>query len=366
MGHHIYFSMIKLRNNNIMYSCLAALCRNIYAYDILAVAYIAGAVLLASLHSLKIDFSLVLVFKYDIGFLKLVLTYIAIDGLLILYRSISRVRGRKCLTLLWRRMRGKYFNTTKLFHLFKVLLWLKLVLFVYCNIKQAIPFINPCLFDATLMRIDSALFLGHSPVALSVHWLGNPVISTMIDKLYVMWYLIKPFVLVYFAVLPVRLTHIHKRFFLAYFSMWILGGTLALLLPSLGPVYVKPDTFLAIIRPYAAKLQESLGIHYLAALKNPENYKLFLYEGIAAFPSLHVGIVAIFAFFLNDRSRLIGTLMFVYLAIIQIGSILLGWHYMVDGLFASGMAYLLYIYTKRMIPDGNLAAKSPITIVESP
>lgn len=222
----------------------------------------------------------------------------------------------------------------------RILLLLKLTLWIYCNIKQAIPFINSNLYDNELLLTDRILHFGYNPNMLTVSFLGGEVVSRLIDRLYIYWYMLKPLVLAFFAILPDM--NIHIRFFTSYFSMWIFGGMFAVLVPSLGPIYTHPNWFESVKMPSASTLQMQLMQNYEKAISDPEKYKIFVYEGIAAFPSLHVGIVALFAFFLLKVNRFAGILMMIYTFFIQIGSVLLGWHYATDGYFAILLAYFFY------------------------
>ena len=191
------------------------------------------------------------------------------------------------------------------------------------------------------------MHFGINPDTLIVKLLGNDYIAGAMDWIYISWYIMKPMIIAYFAIIPDRQTHI--RFFTSYFAMWIFGGISALLIPSMGPIYTNPEWFSGLNIPFANHLQQMLLRHYKAALANPERYKIFIYEGIAAFPSLHVGIAALFAFFLWKINRKIGVAMFVYVALIQIGSVLLGWHYAIDGYFCIGLAYGLYRLSNPLI-----------------
>ena len=191
-----------------------------------------------------------------------------------------------------------------------------------------------------LLFVDKIVHLGINPNAFSVKLLGNYYVTGFIDRIYISWYMVKPMVLAYFALIPER--RIHIRFFFSYFAMWIFGGLCAVIIPSLGPIYINPECFSELNMPFARGLQKMLLNHYEAALANPGKYKVFIYEGIAAFPSLHVGIVALFAFFIWKLNRRAGIIMFVYVALIQIGSVLLGWHYAIDGYFTIVLAFGLY------------------------
>jgi hypothetical protein len=278
---------------------------------------------------------------YDITFLSIVILYFLIHVTVL---ALSCRRSGDDAFIFGNAWRGKvsslYFSWRTLIEIVRVLILLKVTLMIYCNIKQAIPFINPGTDDAALLNLDRCLHFGINPSTAAVTLLGAPAIAFLFDKLYVLWYLLKPLVLAYFAMIPDRKTHV--SFYTAYFAMWIFGGLLAVAIPSLGPIYTHPEWFFHLNIGMARKLQGQLMTHYESALAHPEKYKVFIYEGIAAFPSLHVGIAAIFAFFVFKVNRVVGAFFFGYVVIVQIGSVLLGWHYAIDGYFAIGMAYLFF------------------------
>ena len=124
--------------------------------------------------------------------------------------------------------------------------------------------------------------------------------------------------------------------------LWIIGGLLALLFPSLGPIYVNPEWYEHLETPVAAELQSQLWTHYRELLINSEQPRLFLYEGIAALPSLHVGIVALYTFFLFEINRFCGICMGLYTLLTLFGSVYLGWHYAVDGYIGIALAFFIY------------------------
>ena len=326
-----------------------------YAYDILCFSYVVLALILSFFTPLSIDYKLLFDMTYDTSFLELVFAYILIDILFVLFR-ISRDKAN-ILKKWFEEIRQRYLNLEKLVHIIKALFWLKIVLLIYCNIKQSIPLINPILCDKELALFDSLLFLGYNPNRIFVDIFAAAHLSAFLDLLYFLWYILKPFVLVYFAVLPVRRRILHQQFFFAYYALWMSGGFAALILPSLGPVYTMPDLFRTVNRPIALKLQARLFRHYIDSIAHPEHFQKFIYEGIAAFPSLHIGIIALFAFFLFRVNRIIGFVMFIYLVVVQIGSVVLGWHYFIDGVAGILLAWLLYFFTTSLMHSDRAAVK---------
>ena len=317
------------------------LAERLHVYDYLVAGYALFAVILALLVGFKLDFSVIFQFQYDKTFLAIVALYFVIH-VAVMALTLRKQKKDDCLFgSVWRReVSERYLRWSVAMDIVRVLVLLKVTLMIYCEIKQAIPFINPRLYDAELRTVDQWTHLGINPNTAVVALLGAPALAFLFDKLYVLWYLLKPLTLAYFAVTPDR--KLHSAFFSAYFAMWIFGGLIAVSLPSLGPIYTHPEWFAGLNARIARSLQTRLMTHYQSALSHPEQYKVFIYEGIAAFPSLHVGIAALFAFFAYSVNRKVGYAFATYAVIVQIGSVLLGWHYAVDGYFATLLAYAFF------------------------
>lgn len=320
------------------------------AYDILVAAYALLALLFSAIFGFKIDFSIIFHFQYDMTFGSIALLYLIIFAAILALKMRRRGEDQRLFGPQWRKqIKTRFFSWQKIVNLVKVVFLLKITLLIYCNIKQAIPFINENLYDQQLLFVDKIIHLGINPNLLAVNLLGNSVSTRVFDLIYISWYMLKPLVLVYFAIIPAQRVHI--RFFTSYFAMWIFGGLFAVLIPSLGPIFFFPERewFSDLHMPFARGLQQTLWKHYQLALTFPEKYRVFIYEGIAAFPSLHVGIVALFAVFIWKVNRKAGIVMWIYVGLIQIGSVLLGWHYAIDGYFTIALAFGLYWLSDKVV-----------------
>jgi membrane-associated phospholipid phosphatase len=317
-------------------------------YEWIIAAYALLSWALARRYGFEIDYAIALDFRYDAGFL----VALALLASLALIASGLRARwiGGLAFGPAWRqRVRREYFTAQRAWDLARVLVLLKLVLTVYGNLKQAIPRMHPELFDEELLRADVAAHLGLNPMRATADLLARLGLVRAFDTLYVVWYAIKIPMLVVFVLVEDRA--LRAAFFGAYFSLWILGGLLAVLWPSLGPIYVHPEWFAGLDKPVASELQHQLWVHYQASLADPEHYRALIYEGIAAFPSLHVGIAALFALFLGRLHRWAGISMWIYTAIVQIGSVVLGWHYAIDGYAGILLAVALWaLFTRAKAP----------------
>ena len=318
-------------------------------YDLVVLAYVGLSFLLSWSFGFHNEMRLFFDFTHDGTILRFTLLF----TLLLSFVSGVRFRLRHGPGTLssrwWPEIRARYLQPIALLDLFRVLVGLKLALAAYCNIKQAIPRINPALYDDQLLALDQVVHLGVNPNLTSIAHLGWA--TRAIDIAYVLWYPLKLAVIAGFAISGDRL--LRTRFFLAYFCMWIFGGLTAVLIPSLGPIYTHPEWFASQEMPWARIIQEMLWRGYQQLMQSPELFHARVYEGIAAFPSLHVGLVALFALFIRRVSRPAGSAMWVYVGIMQIGSVHLGWHYAVDGYAGILLAYLLYRMAYRYEPSSS-------------
>lgn len=323
-------------------------------------AYLLLALALSWAFSFTIDFTLLVDFSYDFHFLSLLIFFVTLTLLVTGARAPRTDGDSRLFGPRWRaRIFREYLTPQLAWDTVRALLLIKLVLVIYCNIKQAIPRIHPQTFDEDLERLDILLHLGFDPLRVPVYLADHPIITGAIDFLYVVWYFVKAPMVVIF--LLVRNRRLHVGFYGAYLSIWIVGGLFAVAFPSLGPIYTHPELYESLNKPFATGFQERLWTHYQQMLAAPEEYQALIYEGIAAFPSLHVAVVALFAFFLGRVHRGAAALMWAFTVVIQFGSVLLGWHYAVDGYFGILLAYVLYRLATRALripaSDASLGAR---------
>jgi hypothetical protein len=312
--------------------------RWIASFDAVMLVYVLVAFAFAGLYGLRIDYAAVLAWDYHVLFLALLLACAWLGAVVVALRELCAGRDRVPFGPSWRSIVRRRITAQTMWDVAKLLVLIKLMFVLHGTIKQAIPLINPRLFDEELYVVDRIAHLGIDPIAATHAVFRTEAMMRAIDWLYVSWYTLLPPVLATFMLAERRL---RAAFFSAFFLIWMLGGLAAVAVPSLGPIYVDPATFAEITMPQARELQERLWVHYERVQEHPESYQVVLYEGVAAFPSKHVGVVALFACFLFHVSRWAGWAMVAYTAIIQIGSVQLGWHYAVDGyagiLLAAGL-----------------------------
>ena len=224
------------------------------------------------------------------------------------------------------------------------------------HLKALIPYFHPFEYDTTLLKLDKMLLLGHS----SWHWiktlgLYQPQIVQGLDVLYLSWFLVLPYALITSTM--TNTLHHTQKILIAYISTWlILGIGMATLFASVGPCFL--DLVHAASPTVTAQMQALSQIHQTHPLIALDEQKILHYiwhhlgdthhigASISAFPSLHVGCAAIVYKICKETFPKITYLAGIYVGMTWLGSVVLGWHYFCDGLFAIiGVHWIWEIWT---------------------
>lgn len=226
--------------------------------------------------------------------------------------------------------------------------------------KCLIPDIQPFAWDGWLASCDAAVHFGSQPWEYLKPIFGYPWITRIIDFCYILWAVVIPFGMIWFAIgncgsrlrMQVLLTNV-----VAWF---LLGNVVALALSSAGPCYFQHVAGTA--DPYAPLMQ------YLDRIDGQYGtfavgIQAWLWEGftvrnttlgygISAMPSMHVGTTLLLALAAWRINRIVGSVFFAYTVIMMIGSVHLGWHYAVDGYIALvGVAVIWWGVGRLLVRD---------------
>jgi hypothetical protein len=213
--------------------------------------------------------------------------------------------------------------------------------------KSTIPLVHPFSWDETLGLLDVALHRGQAD-ALLAPFFGAPRTLIALDRLYETWAYVL-FALMLWQIWQSDLVKA-KRFLLAFALTWIVLGIFgATVFSSAGPCYTELVTGSHRYDGLFARLRGAESIAPLAALKG-QSYLWYAHvgglvpqgSGISAFPSLHVASATLAALAVWEHTRLGGALVWVYVALTWVASVMLGWHYAIDGEFAVGGVLLCW------------------------
>jgi membrane-associated phospholipid phosphatase len=199
------------------------------------------------------------------------------------------------------------------------------------NLKSYVPFVNDRLWDDRLHDIDHALWLGHDPANVLHSAFGTTWAAEFFSAVYVVWIVLIPVTLA-IALMWTRHPAAGSWYVTAVAVDWLLGVATYFALPTLGPAYSDQADFATLKPTYTHTLIDQLMSDRIKVLANP--HATDAVQTIAAFPSLHVGMMVTICLFvtLAGLARWIRVTAWVYLVLTILSTIYFGWHFSVDAL----------------------------------
>jgi len=204
----------------------------------------------------------------------------------------------------------------------------------FTTFKIEIPSLVPFYADHALAVVDAWLH-GGDPGTLLHGLIPSAAAPVMVLAYSHCWFCLW-FGLLAFVALH-RDESLRRRYLWSMTLSFIVVGTiLATLLSSVGPIFyhrfMPDDRFGALMDSVfaggAAEMTRETAAYLLAAYQSKGD---IIGTGISAMPSMHVAIVTLNALMLSSINRFVGTLGWLYLAVILVTSVYLGWHYAIDG-----------------------------------
>jgi hypothetical protein len=230
----------------------------------------------------------------------------------------------------------------------------------FTSVKGMIPLVQAYSWDQAFATWDRTLHFGIDPWKLLQPVFGYPWITSGLNIVYNLWFVVM-FGVLYWQLFDLRRPHLRMRFFWTFFLTWMITGTgLAMLFSSAGPCFyghvVAPGD-----NPFAAQMDYLRGLseHYpVWAIATQQKLwdayqanKTGLGSGIAAMPSVHVAIAALFVLLSWHYGRAARVFFIVFFACIMIGSVHLAWHYAIDGYAGTLVTVLIWWLTGRFFKE---------------
>ena len=220
-----------------------------------------------------------------------------------------------------------------------VLLYLALAVFMgaFTTFKTLLPCLNDFWADPWLAQLDRWVHGGQQSWHLLQPMLGHPPITRAIEIVYGPVWMSCVSLLPLFFCLSDRYPDDRRRFLVAFLLTWMVNGLLlAGVFMSGGPAFygrlLHDDAPFGDLQLYlsfegatpfsASWAQRQLWSMHQAGISG-------VGAGISAFPSLHVSMILLCCFSVWNISRRAGCLFVALAAVIVIGSVHLGWHYLV-------------------------------------
>lgn len=219
--------------------------------------------------------------------------------------------------------------------------------------------------DSLQADIDALLHGGVDPGQVLFSLLGDPLVLQALRWNYAVVWMAFTFVPLFFVAVVREAENIRLRYFLSFAVVWtVLGSLLACLFLSAGPAFYEQVTGDAMrFGPQLQALLERSGPGYQPYLwQSYVDGTVGIGTGISAFPSVHVGAAMMNALFLREINRIAGFFGFAYVAVIAVSSVLLGWHYAIDGYVSIAVVWLLHTGLKHALGGGKEMTQATILI----
>ena len=226
-----------------------------------------------------------------------------------------------------------------------------LTVHAYTYLKLMVPLVHPRIFDGALWTLDRWLLFGLSPNVFLLTLFSEPPLLRGIDWTYARFYY--PVLLGFFAFfLPLRSNRLRFAIASGFAGLWLAGSWLYVLVPSLGPCYQFSALWESAreFLPISHLTQVRLMDNYTKVLRIPEGMSAGAINaafGVAAFPSLHVASQLYVALWTRRLAPRLGFVLLLTVGVLYVGSVVTGWHYMIDSVAGLAMAWGAYRISAR-------------------
>ncbi len=210
----------------------------------------------------------------------------------------------------------------------------------FSALKSAIPFAVPFYLDPPLASLDRLIF-GTDPWRLTHAAFGWA--TPVIDRFYTVWLVVM--LVAFNLVLLSRPSPQKARALIAYVLMWPAVGTIgSYALSSAGPIY--QDALFGGHSGLREVLQRDGAIKAVALQQKLWHAYVHRFDtlgsGISAMPSMHIAMACWLALTIRGAFPRLQWVGWMYVAMIWISSVHLGWHYVSDGVPAAVGALVVW------------------------
>ncbi len=230
-----------------------------------------------------------------------------------------------------------------------ILVCLTVFMSAFSAMKSSIPLFNEFDWDARFIELDRNIH-GTDAWIVIQPIIGYPLVTSILSLFYHMWILLIYAGGVFFAFRRSDLA-LRRRYFLSYFLIWTINGCiLAILMASVGPCFLEPVLGKSDFKPLMDYLHEA-DQQYPVLVLEVQNALISwhrlgdhgLGRGITAMPSMHVSLAFLFFLAVRKISRAAAWAAGIFVILILVGSVHLGYHYAVDGYLAIVTTYIIWL-----------------------
>jgi hypothetical protein len=309
-----------------------------------------------SIHlGLPFDFKMVMIFSLPVLLILQIMVVLALAAEI--YR-LWRVNYQGSLfPALGRKIMDDFLAPSRVANALHAFLFMTIYMVGYNFMKRAIPLMHPFSWDETFMHWDRLVHFGRHPFEWLQPVFGYPAITALLNVNYHLWF-VAMFACWFWQGFARENSHLRLQFLFGYTLTWFLGTVvLGTIFSSAGPCFYGhlvsgPDPY----QPLMAYLAEANRIFPIWSLQTQDmlwnNYETGVgaINGISAMPSMHIGTSVLFVLLgFASGKRAVGIILSVFLALIFLGSILLGWHYAIDAYAGAAVALFGWWIAGRLV-----------------
>lgn len=313
---------------------------------LIAIICVGLALVIGTKSGIKTDFSTVFGYSFSLMRIAFQLLVAAITIWFVQLEFIEKAASPT--KVIWQRVKGFFVDPGRLAAALHVLVAFVFFVKSFTALKASIAILNPFSFDLALRDLDRFIHFGALPHEILSAITNSPLLMKFFDKAYELWYVIIIGSVIGFAAYKGD-RELRLRYLTSFFMLWFIGGNLvAFGFSSAGPCFFEPLGFGSDYQPLMMQLE---AISSTVETVAPQLQQL-LWEsyagnaqtslGISAFPSLHVASTTLLALGLFQLDRRLGIIGSIFALVIFIGSIVLGWHYAVDGYAGAIIAVIIW------------------------
>lgn len=223
----------------------------------------------------------------------------------------------------------------------------------YSMIKTRIPEIVPYKWDVFFARLDQIIFFGKDPWLFFTWVYDTPSLLIRLDQVYNIWAALFAGSWVCAFVGSRETMKRRYKYILALMLTWFIGGNLiAILLSSAGPCYYGLVTGQVDIFAPQMEILRNIGnlhfIEYQDLLWSVYQSPQLGMGGISAMPSMHCATSFLFVL-MYGRTPITRALTIIFFMTILCSSVILAWHYAVDGLLGMLIAFICWKLAGRIV-----------------
>jgi len=216
------------------------------------------------------------------------------------------------------------------------------------SLKQAIGVVIGFPWDGRLDRWDRLIHAGPA-----WHWFSTLIARgtalRTIDALYLLWFVEVLVLFIWVSWTPHRV--VRQRALIAMLLLWVGAGTIgAAATASAGPCYVPVPEYQELLRRLDAYSPPLFArVNQLGIWKLYDGRVWGPLAGVSAMPSMHVAFAALAACIAWTRARWLGIAAALYAIAIQVGSVVLAWHYAIDGYAGAVCAWCCWVVAGHIV-----------------